>query len=97
MFVPREIWVTANYKESQLQLMRPGQPVELRIDAFPDRSFRGHVDSIQAGSGTRLQSPPRRERDRQLRESGAARAGEDRVRRVPPMSSSAQACRWCRP
>jgi membrane fusion protein, multidrug efflux system len=52
MFVPREVWVTANYKESQLQLMRPGQPVELRIDAFPDRTFRGHVDSIQAGSGT---------------------------------------------
>jgi len=52
MFVPREVWVTANFKESQLQLMRPGQPVELRIDAFPDRTFRGHVDSIQPGSGT---------------------------------------------
>jgi membrane fusion protein (multidrug efflux system) len=52
MFVPREVWVTANYKESQLQFMRPGQPVELRIDAFPGRTFRGHVDSIQAGSGT---------------------------------------------
>jgi membrane fusion protein (multidrug efflux system) len=52
MFVPREVWVTANFKESQLQLMRPGQPVELRVDAFPDRTFRGHVDSIQAGSGT---------------------------------------------
>jgi membrane fusion protein (multidrug efflux system) len=35
-----------------LQLMRPGQPVELRVDAFPDRTFHGHVDSIQAGSGT---------------------------------------------
>jgi membrane fusion protein (multidrug efflux system) len=52
MFVPREVWVTANFKESQLQLMQPGQPVELRVDAFPDRTFRGHVDSIQAGSGT---------------------------------------------
>jgi membrane fusion protein (multidrug efflux system) len=52
MFVPREVWVTANFKESQLQLMRPGQSVELRVDAFPDRTFHGHVDSIQAGSGT---------------------------------------------
>jgi membrane fusion protein (multidrug efflux system) len=52
MFVPREVWVTANFKESQLQLMQPGQPVELRVDAFPDRTFHGHVDSIQAGSGT---------------------------------------------
>jgi membrane fusion protein, multidrug efflux system len=51
MFVPRDLWVTANYKESQLAYMRPGQPVELRIDAYPGRSFRGHVDSIQAGSG----------------------------------------------
>jgi membrane fusion protein (multidrug efflux system) len=51
MFVPRELWVTANYKESQLAYMRPGQPVEIRVDAYSDRSFRGHVDSIQAGSG----------------------------------------------
>jgi len=51
MFVPRDLWVTANYKESQLAHMRPGQPVEVRIDAYPDRSLRGHVDSIQAGSG----------------------------------------------
>ena len=58
MFVPREMWVTANYKESQLQLMRPGQPVELRIDAFPDRTSRGHVDSIQSGTGERFSIMP---------------------------------------
>jgi membrane fusion protein, multidrug efflux system len=52
MFVPREVWVTANFKETQLDLMRPGQPVEIGIDAYPDRSFKGHVDSIQSGSGT---------------------------------------------
>ena len=51
MFVPREVWVTANYKETQLTLMRPGQPVEIRVDAYPDRRFDGHVDSVQAGSG----------------------------------------------
>jgi len=52
MFVPKNVWVTANFKETQLDLMRPGQPVEIAIDAYPDRSFHGHVDSIQAGSGT---------------------------------------------
>jgi len=52
MFVPREVWVTANFKETQLDLMRPGQPVDIEIDAYPDRTFKGHVDSIQSGSGT---------------------------------------------
>jgi membrane fusion protein (multidrug efflux system) len=52
MFVPREIWVTANYKETQLALMRPGQPVTITVDAYSGRKFDGHVDSIQSGSGT---------------------------------------------
>jgi membrane fusion protein (multidrug efflux system) len=51
MFVPRDVWVTANFKETQLTDMRPGQPVDIAIDAYPGRSFAGHVDSIQAGSG----------------------------------------------
>ena len=52
MFVPREVWVTANFKETQLRAVRPGDPVTIKIDAFPHRKFKGHVDSIQAGSGT---------------------------------------------
>jgi membrane fusion protein (multidrug efflux system) len=52
MFVPREVWVTANFKETQLRAVRPGDPVTIKIDAFPRRKFKGHVDSIQAGSGT---------------------------------------------
>jgi membrane fusion protein (multidrug efflux system) len=52
MFVPRDVWVTANFKETQLVTLRPGQPVDIRIDAYPDRTFKGHVDSIQPGSGT---------------------------------------------
>jgi membrane fusion protein (multidrug efflux system) len=52
MFVPREVWVTANFKETQLDLMRPGEPVSIGIDAYPDRMFKGHVDSVQSGSGT---------------------------------------------
>ena|SRR5437763_5457325 len=51
MFVPRAVWVTANYKETQLTDMRAGQHVSIEIDAYPDRIFEGHVDSIQAGSG----------------------------------------------
>jgi membrane fusion protein (multidrug efflux system) len=52
MFVPDEIWVTANFKESQLDAIRPGQPVTLNIDAYPERAIRGHVASVQPGSGT---------------------------------------------
>src|ERR1700726_3450977 len=52
MFVPDDIWVTANFKETQLDRMRPGEPVTLNIDAYPERAIRGHVDSVQPGSGT---------------------------------------------
>jgi membrane fusion protein (multidrug efflux system) len=52
MFVPDELWVTANYKETQLDRMRPGQAVTLRIDAYPRDLIRGHVASVQPGSGT---------------------------------------------
>jgi membrane fusion protein, multidrug efflux system len=52
MFVPDEIWVVANYKETQLDRMRPGQPAEIEIDAYPERDFHGHVASVQPGSGT---------------------------------------------
>jgi membrane fusion protein (multidrug efflux system) len=51
MFVPQDVWVTANFKETQLDRMRPNQPVDIRIDAYPRRKFAGHVDSIQPGSG----------------------------------------------
>jgi membrane fusion protein, multidrug efflux system len=52
MFVPDDIWVWANFKETQLDEMRPGQPVTLEIDAYPERTIRGHVASVQPGSGT---------------------------------------------
>jgi membrane fusion protein (multidrug efflux system) len=52
MFVPDEIWVTANFKENQLDHMRPRDRVTLTIDAYPERRIRGHVDSVQPGSGT---------------------------------------------
>ena len=50
-FVPDDVWVTANFKETQLDAMRPGQKVTLSIDAYPERTIRGHVASVQPGSG----------------------------------------------
>ncbi|HUH85189.1 MAG TPA: HlyD family secretion protein [Stellaceae bacterium] len=49
--VPTNVWITANFKETQLALMRVGQPVDIRVDAYPGVTFKGHVDSFQPGSG----------------------------------------------
>ncbi len=49
--VPDDMWVVANYKETQLTDMRVGQSAEIRVDAYPGHTFKGHVDSIQAGTG----------------------------------------------
>jgi membrane fusion protein (multidrug efflux system) len=58
MFVPDDIWVTANFKENQLDAMRPNQAVKLEIDAYPERAVEGHVASVQPGSGTALSLLP---------------------------------------
>ena len=50
--VPEEVWVTANFKETQLADMKPGQKVDIYIDAFPKDPFEGHVDSFQTGTGS---------------------------------------------
>ncbi len=52
--VPRHYWVIANFKETQLTHMRPGQPVEVVVDSYPDHKFNGHIDSIQNGAGARF-------------------------------------------
>ena len=52
MFVPDSTWVVANFKETQLDRMRPGQPVTITIDAYPDHVWKGHIESVQPGSGT---------------------------------------------
>jgi len=56
--VPREVWVVANFMETQLTHMRPGQPVEIKVDAYPNKVFMGHVESIQAGTGARFSLLP---------------------------------------
>lgn len=50
--VTPQIWVTANFKESQLERMRPGDKVKVEVDAYPNVEMHGHVDSVQLGSGS---------------------------------------------
>jgi membrane fusion protein (multidrug efflux system) len=56
--VSPEIWITANFKENQLDQMRPGQKVAIEVDAYPSLDLRGHVDSIQLGSGSKFSAFP---------------------------------------
>ncbi len=56
--VPSQVWVRATFKENDLTYMRPGQPVTIRVDAYPGRVWHGHVDSIQAGTGARFSLLP---------------------------------------
>jgi membrane fusion protein (multidrug efflux system) len=56
--VAPQVWVVANFKENQLAHMRPGQKVTMTVDAYPDLTLLGHVDSIQDGSGARFSAFP---------------------------------------
>jgi membrane fusion protein (multidrug efflux system) len=53
-----DVWITANFKESQLENIRPGQPAEISVDAYGGRTFRGHVDSVAAATGARFSLLP---------------------------------------
>jgi membrane fusion protein (multidrug efflux system) len=53
-----DVWVTANFKESQLATIKPGQPVEVEVDAFGGRRYRARVDSISAATGARFSLLP---------------------------------------
>jgi membrane fusion protein (multidrug efflux system) len=46
------IWVTANYKETDLKEVKPGQKVEFKVDTYSGKVFRGRVNSIMAGTGS---------------------------------------------
>lgn len=56
--VPSQLYVIANFKETQVRHMHPGQEVEVKVDAFPDRKLRGKIDSIQSGTGARFSLLP---------------------------------------
>ena len=51
--VPNEVWVVANFKENQVGQMKTDMPVEIKIDAYPNKVFKGKIDSIQRASGAK--------------------------------------------
>ncbi len=56
--VTPDVWVTANFKESDLAYLRPGQKVDISVDAYPALKLTGHVDSVQLGTGSRFTAFP---------------------------------------
>jgi membrane fusion protein (multidrug efflux system) len=50
--VQHDVWVVANFKETQLTDMRPRQPAEIEVDTYPNHPFKGHVESLQMGTGS---------------------------------------------
>jgi len=53
-----DVWIVANFKETQLELMRVDQPVDIKVDAYPNETFRGKVQSFQVGTGSRFSLLP---------------------------------------
>ncbi len=49
-----KLWITANFKETQLSDIKPGQAVEVKVDAFPGKTFEGTIESIQAATGSKF-------------------------------------------
>jgi membrane fusion protein (multidrug efflux system) len=56
--VSPDVWVTANFKETQLDRMRQGQPVVISVDSYPALKLKGHIDSVQLGSGSKFTAFP---------------------------------------
>ena len=56
--VPTDVWVTADFKETQLDRIEPGQSVEMEVDAYPGRTLHGTVQSVQNGTGSRFSLLP---------------------------------------
>lgn len=53
VIVPNDVWIVANFKENQVGNMKKGQPVDIKIDAYPNKVFKGKIDSIQRASGAK--------------------------------------------
>lgn len=53
VIVPNDVWVVANYKETQIRGMKKGMPVDIKIDTYPKKVFKGEIDSIQRASGAK--------------------------------------------
>jgi len=48
---PKDLWVTANFKETQLTRIAPGQEVTIKVDTFPGHPLKGRVESVMSGTG----------------------------------------------
>ncbi|NTU45444.1 MAG: HlyD family secretion protein [Chlorobiaceae bacterium] len=53
-----KLWIVANFKETQLQKITPGLPVIIHVDAYPDREFKGKIESISSGTGAKFSLLP---------------------------------------
>ena len=97
MFVTEtdEIWVTANFKETQLARMHPGQKVTIHVDTF-GRSYQGYVKNLPGASGDRFSLLPSGKRHWQLRKGSPAAASANHVRRGPGsrVICCIPECRW---
>ena len=85
---PTYVWIAANYKETQIHDIRIGMPVDLYVDAYPHRVFRGGWRA-SAPDGPVAVAPPARERHGELREGHPATAGADRADRAEPRRHAA--------
>ena len=56
--VQPDLWITANFKETQINRLRPGQPVSITVDAYPALKLSGHVGSVQRGTGSAFSTFP---------------------------------------
>ena len=90
-----DVWVTANFKETQLSDMRPGQRATIEVDAYGGREFKGKVDSIAAATGARFSLLPPENATGNFVKVVQRVPGEDRARRRPGSRAPA-AARACR-
>jgi len=74
----QNVWVVANFKETQVGHMRPRQQASIRVDSYPGMEFPAEVQSIGAATGASFSPPASGKCHRQLCQGGAARAGQDR-------------------
>ena len=92
-----DVWVVANFKETQIEHIRPGQRVRITIDGYPNETLEGVVDSFAPGSGSAFSLLPVGQCDRKLHSRRSARTGEDPVCRQsiarPPRARPVRACR----
>jgi membrane fusion protein, multidrug efflux system len=95
MFVPRNVWVTANFKETELASVKPGAPVSIAVDAYPGRKFAGTLPASRPAAAPHSVCCPRRTPQATTSRSCSACRSRS-CSTIRPTSCSAPACRSCR-